>query len=251
MSTTSVETRTGQIVWHDHVSTDAEAAKRFYAELLGWEYKAWEGEEQAYSMIRSDGVEHGGFVGIDPASGLPGHWVAYVVTEVDAAVERAREAGAEIPVEPKDIPEVGRFAVVSDPHGAVSSPFAPSYDSPPPQGTFAWDELVTPDIEGARSFYGTVFGWGSRDMDMGGDVSYVVFTRGDGEDVCGAMQQQGSPGPASWLSYLVSEDVDAAAKRAVELGATLQIEPSTTEGIGRSAVLTDPTGALFGLYKAA
>lgn len=250
MSSTSVETRTGQIVWHDHVSTDAESAKRFYGELLGWEFTLWEGGERPYSMIRVGDKEHGGFIGADPSSGVQPHWGAYVVAEVDAAVERAREAGGEILVEPNDIPEVGRFGVVADPHGAISAPFAPAYDSPAPQGAFVWDELLTPDIEGAKRFYGSVFGWGSRDMDMGEMGTYTIFTRADGEDVGGAMQPQGSPGPAHWQSYIATDDVDATAKRAVELGATMGLEPTTIEGVGRMAVLTDPTGAFFGLFRA-
>jgi uncharacterized protein len=246
MSSTSVETRVGQVVWHDHVSTDPEAAKRFYGKLLGWEFKLWEGGDRPYSMIRSGGSEHGGFIGVEDAS-VQAHWGPYVVAEVDAAVERAREAGGTVHVEPNDIPEVGRFGVVSDQHGAIIAPFAPSYDSPAPQGVFMWDELLTPDVEGAKAFYNTVLGWGSRDMDMGEMGTYTIFTRADGEDVGGAMQPQGSPGPARWQSYLAADDVDASTKRAAELGAIVQLEPVTIEGVGRLSVLTDPTGAAFGL----
>lgn len=247
MSSTTVETRTGLVVWHDHVSDDPEAAKRFYGELLGWEFAVWEGGERPYSLIRKEGTDHGGFV---EGGGGHAHWAAYVATEADAAAERARAAGGTIVVEPTDIPEVGRFAVVADPQGGIAAPFTPAYDSPPPAGAFLWDELVTSDVEAARSFYADVFGWGVTDMDMGEGGTYTVFTRGE-QQVAGAMQKRGGEGGATWLSYLASEDVDADAERAVSLGATLLIEPSTTEGIGRSCVLRDPTGALFGLYKAA
>jgi uncharacterized protein len=250
MSSTSVETRTGQIVWHDHVSTDREAAKRFYGELLGWEFKEWEGAEQPYSMISSGDTEHGGFIGVEPQEGFQAHWGAYVVADVDAAVERARAAGATVYVEPKDIPEVGRFGVFGDPQGAIISPFAPSYDSPAPQGTFVWDELLTPDVEAAKRYYADVFGWTNREMDMGEAGTYTLFVRGDGEDVAGAMQPQQPLPRALWQTYLAADDVDATTKRAAELGATVLLEPTTVKEVGRMSVLTDPTGAFFGLFQA-
>jgi len=251
MSETSVRTRVGEVVWHDLMTTDVEAAKRFYGELLGWDFNVWKPGEFDYPMIHEGEADHGGIAPLPPERGGQSHWIAYVrPDDVDEAVRRAEEQGATILAQPDDIPEIGRYAVLADPQGAIISPFAPAYDSPAPQGTFLWEELHTPDVKAAKSFYETVFGWSSREMDMGEAGAYTILSRTDGEDVAGITRKSDdSPGPASWLAYVATDDVDSKAAKAVELGATQYLEPVTVEGVGRFAILGDPTGAMFGLFQ--
>ena len=152
---------------------------------------------------------------------------------------------------PEDIPEVGRFALISDPQGAVVSAFAPS-----PQGggglgegVFVWDELHTSDPAAAKSFYGEVIGWTARDEDMGG-MTYTIFQNRAGTDVAGCMQlMEGMQAPPHWLVYIGTDDVDATTARAKELGATVFVEPADIPNVGRFSVLQDPAGAAFGLFK--
>src|SRR5438045_2534359 len=84
----------------------ADAAKRFYAELLGWDVEVWKPGEMDYPMISAKGSQHGGF---GPAQGgAPSHWVGHVVVDdVSAAGKRAQGAGGTIVAGPMDIPEVG------------------------------------------------------------------------------------------------------------------------------------------------
>jgi uncharacterized protein len=56
---------------------------------------------------------------------------------------------------------------------------------------------------------------------------------------------------AAWLSYIAVDDTDAATAKAQELGASVMLEPTTMENVGRFSVLADPTGAVFGLHKSA
>jgi predicted enzyme related to lactoylglutathione lyase len=58
---TGVQTRVGQFVWHDLLTTDVERAQSFYTELLGWEIETWKPGEMDYPMIKANGVQHGGF----------------------------------------------------------------------------------------------------------------------------------------------------------------------------------------------
>ena len=250
MSETSIAIRAGQIVWHDLITSDVEAAQKFYGALLGWDFNVWKPGEFDYPMIHVGDGDHGGIS--RPQSGeVPGHWLSYVrVDDVDAAVARAAAAGGTIVSDATDIPEVGRFAVIQDPHGAVIAPFTSAYESPPPQGVFVWEELHTPDPDAAKAFYAEVFGWQASDMDMGDLGTYVLLGLGGDDNLAGILRKPDEqPGPAYWLTYLGTEDADASTAKAIELGATQLLEPTSMQGVGRFSILVDPTGATFGLYQ--
>jgi hypothetical protein len=142
------------------------------------------------------------------------------------------------------------MAVVADPQGAVLSLFASADDPPVSEGVFVWDELLTTDIEKAKSFYGEVIGWESRDAEMGEGNVYTLFSSG-GTDRAGGMpippQAQGTP--PNWMTYIGTDDVDAAVEKAKKLGATVMMEAFDVPTVGRLAIVADPTGAVFGLYK--
>jgi predicted enzyme related to lactoylglutathione lyase len=245
---TDVQTQVGQFIWHDLLTSDVERATRFYTELLGWEVAPWKPGEIDYPIISSNGVMHGGFGVAD--DGSP-RWIGHAVVEdVEEAAANAKLAGGTIRGEPGGHPEVGSWVTIVDPHGATISAFKPNYDSPAPSGVFVWDELVTLDAEGAKGFYGAVFGWTAEAMEMGETGVYTVFKKEDGESVAGMMEKRGDErGPAVWMPYLGADDVDARVAKATELGAQTLVEPMQIESVGRFAVLTDPTGAAFGLHK--
>src|SRR3990172_11279612 len=103
---TGVQTQIGRVVWHELMSTDAEAAKRFYTELLGWELETWQPGELDYVMVKVNGQTHGGFHQLEADQGAPSHWMAHVlVDDVDGAASRAEKAGGRILFGPVDIPE--------------------------------------------------------------------------------------------------------------------------------------------------
>jgi predicted enzyme related to lactoylglutathione lyase len=246
---TRVQTQVGQFIWHDLLTTDVERAKGFYAELLGWEVETWKPGEVDYPMIKANGAQHGGFGPLE--GGGTSHWIGHVFAEdVDEAVAAAQREGGTVRGEPGGHPEVGRWATIVDPQGAEISAFKPNYDSPAPAGVFLWEELATDDVEKAKAFYGSVFGWTAEDMDMGEGRSYTLFKKADGENAAGLMQTREAGGPAAWTPYLAADDVDATFAKARELGAQTFVEPMSAETVGRFAVLADPTGATFGLFKA-
>jgi predicted enzyme related to lactoylglutathione lyase len=253
---TETQTALGKFVWHDHMSGDVEKAKSFYTELLGWEIDTVDVGEEKYPMIKNGDQMHGGFGASQ--GGAPPHWVGHVaVTDADETAEKVKAGGGTIYFGPSDIPEIGRFFVFADPQGAVLSAFASSSppEGPPAEGTFVWDELATSDIDAAKAFYGDVFGWTSRDMDMGGGMTYSMFERPGGGDAGGGMplteDMKANSVPPNWLVYLGTDDVDAATAKAKELGATVYMPPTDISGVGRFSVLADPTGAAFALFKGA
>lgn len=243
---TNVGTAVGKFVWHDHVSKDPEQAKRFYTELFGWELEVWKPGEADYAMIKSGDGMHGGFG--TPEGDIPAHWLGHVLVEdVDETISTTEGAGGQVRFGPMDMPDVGRFAIVADPQGASFSLYAASGEPGGSQGVFVWNELHTSDRDGAKTFYSEVFGWTSSDSDMGG-MTYTVFQRG--EDQIGGCSDlhQGEP-TSNWMVYIATDDVDGSAAKARELGATILQEPMEIPEVGRFAVVQDPAGAVFGLFK--
>lgn len=247
----------GRFVWHDLMTTDLARARLFYAELLGWRYQMMDlGAMGQYPMILAGQQGIGGMVQLDPRQEMPSHWIAYVTVEdVAAAARRAEAAGGRVCVPPATIPGVGVFAVLEDPTGAYISPYVPASapgaepEGVPAPGTVVWNELLTPDAGRAQRFYESVFGWAHGSLDMGEMGEYHLFRRED-KDVAGMMQMPPeATGRPIWMPYFGVEDVDAAEAKAVALGACSFVRPQDIPGIGRFAVLADPAGASFALFR--
>ena len=115
----------GAFVWNELSTRDAGAAKKFYAELLGWRFKDSAAAGMAYSEIQVGDSEKcvGGLYQMTAEFGdAPSHWMAYVaVDDVDAKAEQVKALGGSVCVPPTDIPNVGRFCVINDPTGATLS----------------------------------------------------------------------------------------------------------------------------------
>ena len=124
-------------------------------------------------------------------------------------------------------------------------------DKPVP-GTFCWNELMTKDAGAAKTFYAALFGWKMSDMDMGPGGTYTVLKRGD-KDVGGLMQIRPDMGPlpSHWLAYVDVPNVDAATKKAGELGARVHVPGMDIPGMGRFGVFEDPTGATLAVFQRA
>ncbi len=109
---------------------------------------------------------------------------------------------------------------------------------------FVWNELMTTDISKATAFYTALFGWTTREMDMGPAGKYTLWVK-DGKDQGGGMQMPNVP--AHWLSYVAVPNVDESAKKTMELGGNIHVPPTDIPNVGRFAVIQDPTGAFLGL----
>ena len=163
---------------------------------------------------------------------------------MDGAVDAAKANGAQLYHGPADVSERLRFAALGDPQRASFGVM--SWTEEPPAGVFAWDELHATDSDAAAGFYGDLFGWTASEFMEG----YRMFNAGE-TPVGGLMQERGGSPVAYWLAYFAVGDTDAAAAKAMELGAGVILPPESMENVGRYAVLTDPTGAAFGLHHSA
>lgn len=245
---TEAKTAVGRFVWHDHMSNEPATASGFYTDLLGWEIEIYKPGEMDYPMIKANDQTHGGF---GPAQGgAPAHWLGHALVEdVDEAALRAEAAGGKVLAPAMDIPEVGRMAVIADPQGAALSLFTPAGDPPTSEGTFAWDELWTSDVEGAKQFYSEVVGWTTSEMDMGSMGTYTIFGSGDAQRAGCMTMPEGSEAPPHWLAYVTTGDLDRTIAKAEKLGGSKLVGPMDVSDMGRIAVLSDPTGAAFGLFQ--
>lgn len=123
--------------------------------------------------------------------------------------------------------------------------------SKPATGTFCWNELMTRDAAVAKSFYGALFGWKMSDMPMA-QGAYTVL-KNAGKDAGGMMQIRPDMGevPSHWLAHVMVDNVDAATKRAGELGARVHVPGMDIPGVGRFGIFEDPTGAQLAVFQPA
>jgi predicted enzyme related to lactoylglutathione lyase len=117
------------------------------------------------------------------------------------------------------------------------------------QGAFSWTDLSTPDADGARDFYGPLFGWEFEDAPIPEEAGGGVYRMARiGGRAAAAMYETTERHPA-WASYVTVDDVDAMAGRAGEAGATPMGEPFDVMETGRMALIQDPTGAVLALWQ--
>ena len=249
----------GTFCWSDLGTTNAEAAKAFYAALCGWTYTDIPmGDAGTYTMVHAAGHEIGGLYALAGPmfEGVPSHFLFYVrVADVDATVGRCAELGGRVEMPGHDIPERGRMAMLADPAGARFAIYeGRGHDGTAvPEdaaGVFCWHELQTRDPEGAVGFYRELFGWSAK-VD-GGAQPYTEFSLGVGDRAFAGMikmDERWGEAPPSWMGYLNVADCDAAAQQVVSLGGTQFVPPTDIPNVGRFAVLADPTGAMFAIIR--
>jgi hypothetical protein len=236
-------------------SPDLDGAKAFYGGLFGWEADVQtDPAAGGYTVFRLRGKSVAG-LGPQQSPGPP-YWTTYVsVADADTTVATAKGAGANVLAAPFDVLDAGRMAIFADPQGAVISVWQPKAhlgaELINEHGTLCWNELVTNDIEGAKSFYATVFGWGSETHGEG-QGAYTEW-KVAGQSVGGMLElgPQFPPGmPPCWTVYFAVDDCDAAVARVQELGGSVTMGPMDIES-GRFAVVADPQGAVFSVITLA
>ena len=245
----------------DTLTSDLDAAKRFYAGVFGWEFAGPgampDDPPGEYYVARVDGADVAA-IGSLPAATQLTAWNTYVsVDSADDAAADAQAAGGSVVAGPFDVPPAGRMAVVADPSGAVLCVWeagqrqgAARVNEP---SAWAMSLLSTDDPESAQAFYGQLFGWQAEQFEAGPGTQIWLwrlpgYVGGEPQqpvprDVVAAMSA--APGsPAHWSVDFWIDDADAAAIAAAELGGSV-IAPPFEAGGFRRTVLADPGGAAF------
>jgi predicted enzyme related to lactoylglutathione lyase len=261
--------------WVDTSQPDPEAAVTFYGQLFGWQFQNAmpEGSGGKYYIA----LLHGGTVAAvgslpddGPASSA---WKTYVsVQSADATANAVRAAGGRVLAEPFDVMDAGRMAFCADPQGATfclweakSHHGAQIVNEP---GSLNFNGLNTRDADGAKAFYGSVFGW--QTLGVGDSMvawrlpGYGDFLAQSDPDLRERMAQSGAPSgfedvvatlaeladdqPAHWSVTFAVDDADAVAAKADELGGQVVVAPFDAPWV-RMTVITDPQGATFTASK--
>jgi predicted enzyme related to lactoylglutathione lyase len=250
----------GTFSWPELATTDQKGAVSFYRSLFGWDLNEQPlGPTETYSMFQMRGKEVGAAYNMRPEerqTGAPPHWNSYVtVANVDEAVKRSQELGAKVFAGPFDVMDAGRMAVLQDPAGAVFQVWqankhigAKILNEP---GALCWTELSTRDTKAAEAFYTQLFGWTAKHSTPGSPMEYTEFSV-QGRPGIGMMPMPAQvPAfvPAYWMPYFQVADTDASTAKAKELGATVTVPPMDIPDAGRFAVISDPQGAVFAIFK--
>jgi predicted enzyme related to lactoylglutathione lyase len=247
-------TKTGKPIWIDLSTTDVDGAKSFYASLFGWDVEELGPEAQGYAYFNLNGQMVGG---VGPTQGgpeQPAAWLPYIATsDMDATLTAVKENGGESVFDPLDVFDLGRGGAFRDHAGAVLGLWEPKQmsgfrvqDKP---GSFTWFELTTPDLETAKRYYGTIFGWDTKTSE--GDQPYTEW-QVDGKSIGGATGPwpNAPDAPPNWLVYFATDDADTTASKAQELSGQTLVPPLDYPG-GRFTIIQDPQGAVFGAVKSA
>jgi predicted enzyme related to lactoylglutathione lyase len=252
-----------KFIWHELLTTDPEAAKAFYSSVVGWSARNAGMGAMGYTVFEVPGNPRGmgGMMAIPDelkAMGVPPNWTGYVhVEDVDAKAAEFVANGGTIQRPASDIPEVGRFAVVADPHGAVLILFKPlPMDMVPPEpapgtpGFVGWNELYAGNGEEAFAFYQKMFGW-SKEMavDMGEIGVYQCFGA-DGVAIGGMMTKMASMPMPCWGFYFTVAALDPAIAAVTAGGGQVVNGPHQVPGGAFIVNCVDPQGAFFSLTAA-
>jgi predicted enzyme related to lactoylglutathione lyase len=255
--------------WVAAVVPEPDDAVGFYGALFGWEPENLMPPDSPakHFLCRLRGRDVAAVVSQDGARRPPvPMWATYISVEsADDSARRVTDAGGSLVGEPFDAPGGARVAVLADPAGAVFCVWQPGerrgarlVNEP---GAWSMSQLNTPDPEGAKPFYGAVFGWDADTFDVG-ETEITLwrvpgYVGGEPEqpvarDVVAAMVPMSGDhadgAPAHWSVDFWVDDVDAVVERAFHRGGRV-VMPPVDSPIGTTAFLADPQGAAFSVSK--
>ena len=255
-----MSTKPASFVWYELMTSDTKGAQAFYQDVIGWTMQDSGMPGLSYTIISMGPTMVGGLMAIPDearAMGARPGWLGYVgVDDVDAYALRVTAAGGALRKPPEDIPGVGRFAVVADPHGATFILFrgaggeAPAPVTPGTPGRIGWHELHAGDGASAFAFYSALFGWTKAEaIDMGPMGVYQTFST-DTVPVGGMMTRMPETPAPFWLYYINVEAIDAAVTHVKAGGGKVILEPHQVPGGSWIVNCIDPQGAMFAMVGA-
>ena len=259
--------------WVDTSQPDPQAALPFYRDLFGWEFENVipEGSGRQYFIGRIRRGDVAAIGSIPEGAPSMATWNTYVwVDSADETADRVRRAGGAVVMEPFDVMNAGRMAVLADTEGATFNVWQAMDHKGATvvneHGSLNFNGLVTRNPEGAEAFYGAVFGW--KTLVLPGSLMWTLPGYGDHLEARNPglrqqMAQMGAPEgfidvvatlnpiadddsetPAHWSVTFAADNADAVAARASELGGEVAAGPFDAPWT-RLAVIKDPQGATF------
>ena len=243
----------GRFVWHDLMSKDVNAAKRFYGALFGWRFEDTKRGDRAYVLARLGSEPVAGIVDVSSLPNAGAQWLSFMaIADVDKTVAQVQSDGGQILVEPRELPSIARAAVIADPQGAplglaqlrrnVADPTLPRANH------FFWQEYLAKDAVKGLEFYKRVAGYDSRISDTQLGIDYHVLTKTRAR--AGLFQlPETTEVLSNWLPYVLVDDPAALAARVAGLGGRILVPAAPDRRRGSLVVIADPEGAPIALQK--
>ena len=253
VDTAGTQPMPGKLVWHDLLSEDPAAARRFYGGLFGWNFRqVGLGLGQNYTVIEHNGRVIGGLVDgrrINRDVNVS-RWIPVLsVADMAAAIAETEAAGGTVFQAPLDIPQRGTVAVIADPQGAVLTLFESRDGDPadrvPETGDWLWNEIWSSDPDATLAFYRSLvpaYEIDNADDARGGTYRYLTA---DGVPRVGVLLNPVADIADTWMAYVRVPDPAAAAAAAETLGGEILLPAQRDPRGGEIAILNDPTGAGF------
>jgi uncharacterized protein len=246
----------GRFVWYELMTTDSEAARAFYASVVGWRARDASMPGMAYTLFTVGEASVSGLLDLPQDArkmGAKPSWIGYVaVDDVDATADQIKRLGGTVHLPPTEVPNISRFSIFADPQTAKLGlfkwldPDQAQASEPGAPGRIGWHELLAADWEKALAFYGELFGWQKADADIGEMGTYQLFSAG-GQTIGGMLTKPPMVPAPFWLYYFNIGDIDAAVQRVTAGGGRIVDGPLEVPGGSWIVQCTDPQGAIFAL----
>ena len=243
----------GRFVWHDLLTKDVSAAKRFYGELFGWRFEDTKRGDRPYVLARSAGTLVAGIVDVNANANAGPQWLSYLsVADVDKTVQQVRSDGGRVLVEPRNFPSA-RAAVIADPQGAPLGLAQVRRNLPDPvnpaPGQFFWDEYLARDAGKALDFYKRLAGFESAISESRQGIEYHVLRKARARAGLFQLPATTSGVEPNWLPYVLVNDPAALGARVGGLGGRILLPAAPERRNGSLVVIADPGGAPLALQK--
>lgn len=252
MTTRDTPWLAGTPCWVDNMSTNGDAARAFYSGLFGWTAEVGPPEAGGYSVATIDGKNVAGIMA-EAELPHPPVWTTYLATENAAETcAKITAAGGTLLQPAFDVMDIGTMAIAADPTGAIfgiwEAKLHTGFQLANEPGAVVWNEVLTRDVDAAKAFYASVFGYTYGSFgDMGGYS--VIEVDGQGVGGIGELPaDEPAEMPAVWRTYFSVANCDESTAKAVELGGTVAMQP-TDMPYGRHADVIDPNGAVIALLQ--
>ncbi|MCT9082635.1 VOC family protein [Streptomyces fulvoviolaceus] len=250
---------TGAPNWIDLGTPDIDGATSFYGGLFGWQFQSGGPEAGGYGFFQLAGRTTAGGMQTTPDQGPPSWTVYFQTPDADATAKAAEQAHGSVLVQPMDVMDQGRMAILGDKAGVSFGIWQPrqnkGLDVVQEPGSLCWVELYTADLPMAAFFYHAALGLETFGVDFPGGTYTTVLPAGQSEDAMfgGIVPLADDPleaeAGAYWLPYFEVADTDAAVAKARELGGKVRLPAIDVPDVGRIAKLADPYGARFAVIK--
>ncbi len=244
----------GKFVWIDLATEDPAASRAFYGAVFGWKFRESEGSRVSYTLIENASGKVGGiFRQVRPAGAkVAAKWIAVMsVQDPSKAAELVRGQGGQVLVAPTVVPGRGTHAVFRDPEGAVFAVMANDGGDPPDtpveDGDVFWLDLFAHDAAKEAAFYAGIAGYDVDQGEVAGRKRTILATNSIAR--AGIAHAPADTDKATWLPYILVEDVPATIARAVKAGGKVLLAPRPDLLGGNLAVVADPAGGVIGVVN--